>query len=181
MSPSELYGTLPLHGLAKGRFLSNPLLLYSTNTRLAYLIGQRYYGRRHYVWCTPHFDASNVPSVDYTVPPSSSPALIYRTLVRDVRDGDHHSAAIDANKAGILKGVQAKRTAGAIDDKDVEDIASIVEASELRDFSPLIFVMPYDGVESSLAEVPVAQRAHPLSVEFIIEALPRKMFDIIDP
>jgi|GEM_PF-5439362 len=37
--------------------MGDPLLLYSTNTWLTYVIGERFYRDEHYVWCTPDFDA----------------------------------------------------------------------------------------------------------------------------
>jgi hypothetical protein len=35
-------------------------------------------------------------------------------------------------------------------------------------------------VETLVSDVPVKDRAHPLSVEFKVEALPRKCFDLIE-
>jgi hypothetical protein len=52
---------------------SEPIVLYSTSTWLAYAIAEQYYAGDHYVWCTPHFDPSSVPPISYSVPPSSSP------------------------------------------------------------------------------------------------------------
>ncbi len=155
------------------------LLLYSTNSWLAYAIAEQYYGREHYVWCTPFFDPSSVPSLDYSVPPSSSPAEIYRGLMEDVRRGDRHSAKIDANKAGILRGAQHKRAEGFIGDEEASEIASIVSEAEARDFTPLIFVIPYPLVKEQLRKVPVSQRAHPMSVEYIIDRLSRTCFDVL--
>lgn len=156
------------------------ILLYSASTWLAYVIAERYYGGYHYVWCTPHFDPSSVPSINYTVPPSSSPAEIYRNLQEDVRRSDRHSAKIAANKAGILRGVEFKLAAGEITSEQASEIASIVDAAEPQDFKPLIFVVPFMLVEKLLQPVPVNQRAHPLSDEFIIDRLPREKFDVID-
>lgn len=159
---------------------NNHIILYSANSRLAYLIGEIYYGKRHYVWCTPYFDPSSVAAINYTVPPSSSPVGIYRSLCEDVKLGDRHSAKIAANKTGILRGVELRKNAGEITPKQASEIASIVDASEPNDFKPLIFVIPYDLVKDRLKDVPVDQRAHPLSVEYIIEQLPRECVDVID-
>lgn len=35
------------------RMRTAPLVLYSTNTWLAYTVAERFYGGEHYVWCTP--------------------------------------------------------------------------------------------------------------------------------
>ena len=157
-----------------------PIVLYSTSSWLAYIIAERYYGGYHYIWCTPHFDPSSVPSISYTVPPSSSPAEIYRNLREDVKRGDRHSAKIAANKAGILKGMEYKMTTREITKEQASEIASIVDAAEPRDFKPLIFVVPFALVAKLIKPVPVNQRAHPLSIEFIIDKLPREKFDVID-
>ncbi len=156
------------------------IVLYSTNSWLAYVIAERYYGGNHYVWCTPHFDPSSVPSIEYTVPPSSSPVEIYRNLGEDVRRVDHHSSRIAANKAGLLTGIHAKKEAGDITDDQANDIASIVDAAETRHFRPLVYVIPSALVSGRVEDVPIDQRANPLSVEYIIRRLPRRCFDVID-
>ncbi len=157
-----------------------PIVLYSASSWLAYIIAERYYGGYHYIWCTPHFDPSSVPSISYTVPPSSSPVEIYRNLREDIKRGDRHSAKIAANKAGILKGMEYKMAAKEITPEQASEIASIVDAAEPQDFKPLIFVVPFGLVEKLLQPVPISQRAHPLSDEFIIDRLPRENFDVID-
>src|SRR5258708_6678011 len=125
------------------RTINHPIVLYSAITWLAYKISEAYYGGQHFVWCTPHFDPSSTPSLDYAVPPSSSPAGIYRMLRDDVKRGDHHSAKIAGNKAGLLRAIERRRTAGQITDRQACEIASIIEAAETRDFKPLIFVIPF--------------------------------------
>ncbi len=37
--------------------MGEKLILYSTNTWIAYKIAQKYYKDEHYIWCTPIFDA----------------------------------------------------------------------------------------------------------------------------
>ena len=159
--------------------ISRPLVLYSTGTWLAYAIAERFYGGLHHVWCTPFFAPESTLAVNYKVPPSSSPFAIYRGLRDDVACGDQYSTKIEANKAGILNGAQVKLAAGAIGQREATDISLIVEKAQTCDFAPLIFIIPFDGVRDRIHEVPVEQRAHPLSVEFVIESLPRERFDII--
>jgi len=79
-----------------------------------------------------------------------------------------------------LRGVEFKLAAGEITSEQASEIASIVDAAEPQDFKPLIFVVPFMLVEKLLQPVPVNQRAHPLSDEFIIDRLPREKFDVID-
>lgn len=159
--------------------MSNPLLLYSTNTRLAYLISKRYYGDLHYVWCTPYFDSKSLAPHDYTIPPTSSPGEIYHNLYEEVIRGDRHSSKIEDNKRGILEGANAKRKAGVINEQQEQEIAQIVEQAMILDFKPLLYIIPFNLVTNLVEEVPVNKRAHPLSVEYLIKELPRHLFDII--
>jgi hypothetical protein len=160
--------------------VADPLILYSTNTWLAYVIGERFYGGEHYVWCTPDFDARALARIDQTTPPSSSPAEIYRDLFEDVRRGDQHSSKIKDNKAGILRGVADKRAAGVISDEEQRDIVSTLDRASGRDFRPLLYVIPYDRVSGIIQFAPVELRAHPLSQEYVIERLPRRDFDVLE-
>jgi hypothetical protein len=158
-----------------------PIVLYSTKTWLAYIIAQQYYRSEHFVWCTPYFDASAVAEIDYAVPPSSSPCDIYRTLRDDVQRNDAHSAKINSDKLGIQRGAHKMAERGVIDEDQRSDIVSIVDGSVPQDHRPLILVIPFGLVQNVLTAVPVSQRAHRLSVEFIIERLPRTCFDVINP
>jgi hypothetical protein len=118
--------------------------------------------------------------VDAAVPPSSSPLAIYRALHEDVKHNDHHSAKIEANRQGLVRGADMKLAAGAIDDRAASEIAEITRLASVADFRPLLYVIPYALVDRDAKEVPVAQRAHPLSDEFQIESLSRECFDIIE-
>jgi hypothetical protein len=115
-------------------------------------------------------------------PPSSTPGDIYRELREATSRGDKHNSKVAANKAGLLKGAVQKHKLGLIDDEQAQQIVSCVEASELIDFRPLLYVIPVTvEVSALLSEVPIQERAHPLSVEYLIENLPGDFFDIIEP
>ena len=159
-----------------------PILLYSTNTWLAYTVSEKYYNRVHYVWCTPLFgDPQSQASRGRDVlPPSSNPYEIYRRLHEEVRSSDQHSAKIKENKTGILRGAASKREEGVITEQQQREIASIVELAEFRDFTPLLYLIPYERVSALLREVPISEKAHPLSKEYIIEQLPREHFDVVE-
>lgn len=156
------------------------LVLYSTNTWLAYMIGQRYYRNEHYVWCTPHFDPSRAGNLDSAVPPTSSPIEMYRGLAEEVSRRDRHSSKMEENRAGILRGANAKRSDGVIDALQESDIVSIVNLSDKGDFRPLLYVIPYQLVSSLIREPPPEDKAHPLSAEYVIDRLPRSLFDVIE-
>jgi hypothetical protein len=114
------------------------------------------------------------------VPPTSSPFEIYKGLFEEVSRGDRHSAAVARNKLGILRGASVKRSAGVITKSQEKEIASILDSAETRDFSPLIYVIPYHLVAAQVTNVPVSKRAHPLSTEYIVESLQRGQFDVIE-
>ncbi|MET0465867.1 MAG: hypothetical protein ABW007_22080 [Chitinophagaceae bacterium] len=160
--------------------MREPLILYSTNTWLAYRIAQAYYDEKHYVWCTPYFSPDSSVGYDHTVPPSSSPSELYDSLHEDVARGDRHSTKVEMNKAGILKGAIAKERVGAINKKQRLEIYAIVRRAEMRDFRPLLYVIPFQPIAKLVKEVPIEERAHPLSEEYKIELLPRKYFDIVE-
>jgi hypothetical protein len=153
----------------------DPLILYSTNTWLAWAIAKQYYGGLHWVWCSPFFRQNGAVG-----PPSAIPGAIYDRLFEDVTRGDRHSVWISKNRVGLAKGAQCKRAAGVISAKQHGEILEIIREAQILDFRPLLFVMPATRVRDLLVEVPPAQRAHPLSVEFIIEALPTEAFDLVD-
>ena len=156
-----------------------PLVLYSTNTWLAYDIAELFFGGEHYVWCTPHFSPRSAPPYA-SVPPTSCPSALYRSLAAEVRAGDRHSLKIRDNRTGILRGVEARRQDGMIDERDLEEIKEMVKGASVADFRPLLYVIPHDRVAPLVERVPVTDRAHPLAEEFVISRLPRTSFDVID-
>lgn len=145
------------------------------------MISERYFNGEHYIWCTPYFDSRQHSPRNGTVPPTSSPAEIYQSLFQEVRRGDRHSGKIKENRIGILRGAAIKKDQGVINEKQKDDIAAIVDRAETYDFRPLIYLIPYSIACDRLAEVPIADKAHPLSVEYVIDRLPRNDFDVIEP
>src|SRR5271168_3001621 len=115
-----------------------PIVLYSANSWLSYVIAERYYHGEHYVWCTPAFDARSHFAQEWHVPPTSSPFEIYKSLSEEVRRGDRHSAKIAQNRIGIARGASVRRSAGMITEEQEKEITAIVDAAETGDFRPLI-------------------------------------------
>jgi len=146
---------------------------------LAYQVSQRYYRGEHYVWCAPVFDPRGLGDIENVIPPSSSPFEIYRSLSEEVSRGDRHSSKIARNRVGIAHGAEHKLTQKKIRKDEFEEIKNIVDSADIRDFRPLLYIIPFDRVSPRVKQVPVNQRGHPLSIEFIIEALARACFDIV--
>ncbi len=159
--------------------LSEPLILYSTNTWLAYMIAGNFYRGDHYVWCTPYFDPRQ-NGRDNAVPPTSSPFEMYRALFEEVTRGEQHSSKIAENRVGILRGASAKRRARIITVGEEKRIGAIVRAAQVGDFRPLLYVIPFAPVARRLREPPPEDKAHPLSAEYVIDRLPRSRFDVIE-
>ena len=159
--------------------MDDPLLLYSTNTWLACAIAERYYGGVHFAWCRPVYDGTRAAS-HINIPPASSPVELYRVLREEVRRGDRHSELIKRNRSGILGGAEAKLDEGVITRTRFDEIQTIVETSHPREFRPVLFVMPFDAVRTLIVEASVRERAHPMSVEYRVERLPRNRFDMLE-
>ena len=166
----------------RSRGQRKPLVLYSVNTYLAYIINEDYYGSKHYVWCSEVFDATVRNSLGRygSIPPTSNPREIYHRLYEEVKRGDQHSAKIQENREGILRGAQKKLARGEIHPSQYDEIDQIVKSVGLSEFRPLLYVIPYHHVARNVREATVAERAHPLSLEWIIESLDRKHFDPIE-
>jgi hypothetical protein len=159
--------------------MHEPLILYSTNTWLAYAVAERFYGGVHHAWCSPVYDAVTAAR-HVNIPPSSSPAEIYRALSEDARRGERHSALFVSKLKGVANAAQQKAEAGLIPEARAREIQDMVEKAHPAELRPVLYVIPFAGVRDRVVEVPVADRAHPFSLEFRIFALPRACFDVIE-
>lgn len=159
--------------------MNDPLLLYSTNTWLAWAIAERYYSGIHFAWCTPVYDGTRAAS-HVRIPPSSSPADLYRLLLDEVERGEQHSALLKNNREGIMRGADAKRASGIIGAAEWGHIEDTIKRAHPNDFRPVLYVIPYERVRGMFVEASVRERAHPLSVEYRVEALPRDCFDVLE-
>jgi hypothetical protein len=160
--------------------MNNKNLYYSCCTWLAYQICQRYYGGHHYVWCTPFYDPTSRLSPSNSVPPTSNPREIYWNLKKEIEAADLHSAKISQNRSGLQRGADVKLAAGIINASQHKEILEIAAAAQPIDFKPLLFVIPGPPIQPLLKSVPVKDRASLLSEEYIIESLPRDLFDAVE-
>lgn len=160
--------------------MNNKSIFYSCCTRLSYEICQRHYGAKHYAWCSPCFDASSPFSPYNLIPPSSNPRDIYWSLKRDVDAADLHSAKIRGTRLGIQKGARLKLNAGMINDAEHREILKIVQRAQPADFTPVLYVIPVTPIRGMFGLVPLKNRASLLSEEYIVENLPRYLFDVIE-
>lgn len=156
--------------------MGEPLILYSATTRLAYSIGQTYYGALHYVWCAP---VRSPDAFDISNPRSSDPIALYWGYRHDVERHDGHSDLIERNRQGIIRGAEAKARANAISADVKAEIEAIALHAPVSDFAPLLLVMPYDKVRHVARPAQVTERAKSTSREYVIDALPRAFFDVL--
>lgn len=160
-----------------------PNILYSAGTELAYKINETFYNDLHYVWCTNRFGSPSLTEGYNQNPASSDPWDIYQDLSRasgeNRRLPDHHSVTINRLRIGLKKGTDARLAQGVISKDEHDEIYEIVDAAERQDFSPLIYVIPFEKVQHIIKSVPVHKRAHPLSDEWVIEELTREFFDLL--
>lgn len=155
--------------------ISLPLILYSTKALLTFLINEKFYEQKHFIWAAPYFNIENTGN-----PRSSSPAHIYKELKLDTDTSDLHSAKIKSTKIGLLTAATSKKETGIINDDEFEEIVYIVDNSLPDAFRPIVYVIPTKGIENIIKEAPLAERANPLSKEYIIESLHRKYFDVLN-
>ncbi|MBY5708064.1 hypothetical protein [Rhizobium leguminosarum] len=153
-------------------------ILYSTMTVVAYNVNKRFYGDRHYMWCTPYF-GSDFDSPHFTVPPSSSPLEIYNTLQKEVEGGDLHATKIKLNRLGIRKGAEQMEKVGRITSAIKQEIFAISKRTPDQQFRPLLCVISKIEASSFFKMVDVRAKANPLSHEYILADLPQSAFDVI--
>ncbi len=159
--------------------MTDPLLLYSTNTRLANDICRIYYHDLHYVHVSADIGSPALTAVMRLSPPSSSPHHRYRQLREEVQGNDLHGALIQKNRSGVLYGAEQKLSQGKITKQQRDEIVEIVRFAPINFYSPLLYVMPYSGVKHLLTQTPVSERASPTSWEAIIKELPSRLFGVV--
>jgi hypothetical protein len=81
---------------------------------------------------------------------------------------------------GLLKGAKIKLERGGITLQEWDVIRDVINHASVADYRPLLYVIGYEAVKNDLLEVPVEQRAHPLSVEFRLEKLRRDQFEVLE-
>jgi hypothetical protein len=159
--------------------MPDPLILYSTNTQLAFKINEDYYHQAHYVWCNPYFHADSALKLTTDMPPSSTPRDIFREFQQGIERKDLHSSSLRRNREGLVTGITAKLKAGIITQDQYKELQDMVAAATPEYFRPLLYVIPFQGVANLVKPVAPVDRAALLSREFVIEKLPRSLFDVL--
>ena len=159
-----------------------PLLLWSTNSWLKFYIQMKFRRNKHYVWCSPLFDAGSAGK--YTIgsgqPPSSDPATIYRQLHTAVSKQDEHDQKISSQKVTLKALATEWLNTDEISQDEHDEILAILDRASIRDWRPLLFVIPYSNVCGKVDSVPRNLRAS-IEPEYIIHELEQGEFDVIEP
>ncbi len=150
-----------------------PLFLVSVQSKLAYLINERYYGGLHYAWCSPGFDCPSNP-------PDANPKVIFSRWREDYLSNDAESLFIKKNRQGLKNGIMHQKNLGFIDDKTVANLINLTDTAPFRYFCPVLYVMPYQQVKHLLEDVDFSERAGPFSIEFKLPDLPNLFFNVFE-
>ncbi len=152
------------------------LVYYSQNSMLAYKINKLYYGDKHYVWCCdkPFYTAAEKQ------PMSSNPIARCEIFLSEISTNDGHPHWIKENKDGIKRGAAEQCKNKVITEDERNEIIAYVNSARIEEFYPCLYVIPYEKIESLIEPVEVGKKASKTSNEFLIKALPRECFDLID-
>ncbi len=113
-------------------------------------------------------------------PASSDQLAIYRRLHRDIADGDEHSSQIAGNRRGLLAGASAKEQQKVIDAGMRARIEAMITRAQIRDFSPLLLVIPYTLVAEIVRHADIYAMVRATSEKYVIVMLPRACFDVLE-
>ncbi len=161
---------------------SDTLLVYSTNSWIAYEISREFYRDEHYVWCAPGWDEETLSRKGHGNPGSATPFDIYYQFLGDIQRRERHGQIIRNNRIGIRSGARAKLRAGIIGREKYEEILYRVNHAESLDFRPLLYLIPYtEEIDGRLIVVQSRDRAGFSSAEYKIASLPGKCFDVMRP
>jgi hypothetical protein len=73
-----------------------------------------------------------------------------------------------------------KLQAGVVTPKQFQEINLLIDTVQLTEFRPVVYVIPFRLVAKFATQPSLSAKAHPFSPEYLIEALPRKCFDVIE-
>jgi hypothetical protein len=155
-----------------------PLILYSTQSWIAFALNEEFYGHYHYVWCSPFLNPEKDATTTHFFADTSVPGKIYKFLNEEAHRKTASSQWIKRNKVGLLNGVKRKRAEKVIDAKTSKALIQYVMDAAPLDFRPVLYIIPSVMVKKIVEVIAPGKGAHPLSVEYRIHRLPRKLFDV---
>ena len=165
------------------KILMTPILLYSTNTFMKFLIQQKYMKDIHYVWCSEIFDSNTLGSYvsNSLVAPTSNPKDIYLDLKKAVEKVDKHNSKIKEQISSLSARAVHWEAAGLITEAEKNDIVYMVnEPSFFGYWRPLLYVIPVSAVLSPRLKPVPAHLCASLGAEYIIDDLKGDEFHIIE-
>ena len=160
--------------------MPNPVVLYSTNTFLAFSINTHYYGGMHYVWCSAHFGDCVVPQFALLNPSTASPRDVYEGFRKAAARNDRRSPWIAQTKVGLQRGIAARLGQNVITLAQSVDLYGAMQNATPLDFRPLLYVIPYGRVRRIVERITMDQATNPNVIEYRIAELREGVFDIVD-
>lgn len=112
-------------------------------------------------------------------PPTSNPSNICKRYLEQITTGDRHTREIENNITGILKGAKEKLDSGIINEKEYNEIRSIVSVAEYEAFFPMLYIIRSNDVKNKCKEVSIENKASDNAIEYKIEDLRENEFDAI--
>ena len=153
----------------------SPLILYSTNTKLALELNMSHYRGVHFVFCSPYF---NPWDFEIDNAQSSNPCELYYNFRAVAKSDDASSALVENNRVGLRAGIASKLREGVISDSTAKKLRRQVREAKPRDFAPRLFVIPYAKVAHLVTEMPLGGR-DVRSREYLIKRLPTPLFHVV--
>jgi hypothetical protein len=156
--------------------------LYSTNPLIKFDIYQRYRGQRHWVWCSDFYDSRKyyLHVGAGRMPPSSNPAEIYENLEASTLDRvDFHCPTIIRVKLSLKDRALEWVADGSLTLTDAQDIAYQLDHADIKEWRPLLYIIHRTSVQARLREVPPAERANPISMEWTLPDVAPDEFDVL--
>lgn len=157
-----------------------PIVLWSTTCHLKFVVQERFYGT-HYCWCSPVFEAAALGryEVGSKQARSSDPATIYRDLYNFQRSPERHDTKVASFRKSILEVALRKRESHEIDDITMGRIAAMVRNASTDDWRPILYVIPFAGLERRIHLVDIEDAASS-EPEYIINDLGRDEFEPLE-
>lgn len=152
------------------------VFLFSQSTKLANMIDKKFYGNKHYVWCSESIH-------DINQPPTSDPISRCNQLLQIIKTGDRHASEINEHISGILAGAKAKLKSKEISKEQEElirEFMSFLSVIGYKAFLPIIYVIDYNKVKDRCEYINPPDKASDCSSEIRITDLQPGEYTIID-
>lgn len=159
--------------------LDGVVVLFSVNPWIKLEIQRSFFNDIHFVWCGTQFDPHARNESGAAIPPSSSPAKIFRRLSEDCTDTERHSDMIDRIKGKMLYRARIAFKNKQLSEDQWRDATFLIKNADHKQWRPLVYVIPTVLVRDRVKRVAASKRAG-VPLEYQIADLKRHEFSTID-